>query len=364
MAAGTKAYGAACTAAFKTHTNNWETGGLNGTLLGSGDALEILLAGIPTPENDYQENEGVVAGIGIKRPGRIKTTKWEGSIKANALYACALRRMIAAWFGDETTTSLGSGAYSHLFVPLANSTIVGNWCHDDYVLSHDVPFCKVQSLEFDWEGVGAIPTMTVGLIGQREYSDNTGSNTHTVMTNGTVTLPTQPTTLYPILGDGTSTVRMNDHTGAQLASGNQVNPSKVNLKFARKMESFFTDNLGPYGDEPQYGAWFDISGTIGFPTFSAAADWNRLIAQTPTKLDLQFDGDLIGGGFYWRWLFQYPWIRPKSEGVHKVDGPNVLSWEVQFMVEEALSHPSGMSFARPRMTITDTTSANHSTNGV
>ena len=182
------------------------------------------------------------------------------------------------------------------------------------------------------------------------------------MTTSVVTFPTMPTIRFPLLAPGTCTVRFNDASSGLLASGDRVYPNKISLSWKRKPEKTFAI-VTPYIDEPIYGAEFDCSGTIGFPRASAAAEWNRLIANTETKVDIAFTGSTIGGGITYKWFFEYPSVVPKPEGLWKPSKSNLLSYDVGFMVKEGLSNPSGMAFTRPRFTLTDNVNAYHYNNG-
>ena len=158
--------GATTIAGFRTHTNDWNSSN-TGAALTTGDAFEMRLEGVPKPKPIYSENVGVVGGVGLQRMG-LTLSKYElsGDIKVNGLFACnALSRMIACWFGAETTTSLGGSptAYSHLFTIATNSAFVGNWAYVENLLAHDSPMTKAQSLGFDWEP-GMQPVITVGLV--------------------------------------------------------------------------------------------------------------------------------------------------------------------------------------------------------
>ena len=359
----TFAVGAPAVAGFRTHTNNWNTTN-TGVALTTGDALEFLLDGAPTTKPVYAENASVYGGVGVQRAGLgASKLEWEGPVKFNGMFLSALSRFFALFFGTETTASLGSGAYSHLFTLAVNSQMVGNFAWIDNLLCHDIPMCKVQSLEFEFEA-GQIPTVTVGLIGKRELTDGSGANTLAGMTTTAITFPSQPAIRYPLLSSGVSTFRLNTASGALLASGDAMNPSGIKLSFQRKMEKRFTNLNTPYCDEPVCGGWFEIGGSMTFPTIAAAAEWNRIVGQTECKLDVEFTGSTIGGGITYEWFFEFPSIFPTGDGAPKPSGPNLLGYELPFTAYSAISHPSGMSFALPRFTVTDNVSANHGTNGV
>lgn len=364
MATTAAQVGATLLAGFRTHTNDWNATN-TGAALTTTDALEIRPEGIPHMEAEYAPNLGVYGGVGMQRIGlSVATYKCMGPIKINGLFSChALARLIACWFGAEETTLLGSGAYSHVLTIAANSPYVGNFAYRENQLCHDIPMTKVDEVDFEWEP-GQIPTVTVTINGKRELVDGSGLNTFAGMTTSAITFPTQPAILYPILAPSTCTVRFNTASGGLLTASDVPvqGVTKISLSFKRKPEMVYSNLNTPYPDEPIYGPDFEVSGTLGFSRQAAVAEWNRLIGQTETKLDIAFTGTTIGGGYTYKWLFEFPSIIPQSSGAPSVSARGVLSYDLQFSAYEALANPSGMAFVRPRMTIVDIATANHVTN--
>lgn len=353
-----------CMSGFRTHTNDWESSN-TGAALTTGDALPLTLSGIMQTEVEYSENDAVIGGVGLRREPIVRTYKCEGTAKFTNLFACnGIARMIACWFGAEAAqSSLGSGAYLHLFTIAANTEYVGDFAVYDNLLVHDFTMTKIESLEFEWE-YGAIPTVTVGMVAKREYTDGSTLNTSSTLTRTLVTLPTQPATLYPILASGStaSTIRLKDQSGTTLASGDQVYASKVNLKFMRKFDRLFSDRNTPYIDEPVGGDWLDVSGSIGFTNHRTLAEFTRIASGTATKLDISFIGGTIGGSNTWKWLFEYPIVYPTGD-LPKLSKPGVPPFDFAFSAYDATTQPTGMAFTLPRLSITDNINGRHYLNG-
>jgi len=74
--------------------------------------------------------------------------------------------------------------------------------------------------------------------------------------------------------------------------------------------------------------------------------WNAMTAQ---KAKLYFTGDLISGAYYYSVALYLPRLRLVSAPEVKLDG--IIKNELMFVMEEAASAPTGMSYARKYMEI-------------
>lgn len=360
MGLATYAIGAPAVAGFRFHTNDWNSTN-TGAALTTGDGFELLPSGVPRTTVMMSEVDSVTGGVGIKRYPVKGSEEFKGSLKMPASYS-GPQRMIAGFYGADTTSSLGSGAYSHLLTFTNNSTYSGTLAWTDNLVCHDCSMTKIESYGVDWKE-GALGVFEFGVVGKRELIDGSGANTLSSV-NSNCTLPSQPAIRYMIISSAQCTVRIRNAADGALAAGHVYYPNAISLKFARELKRRKTSHNLPYIDEPLVGNWIPVTGTISFPIWDLIQDWTDIVAGTEKKMDIAFVGTTIGGGFTWKYLWEFPSVYIKSDGLPDLNNPDLLELSFPFTAHTANSAPTGMAFTTPRLTITDTTAASHLTNGV
>ncbi len=357
MSLTTFSQGRAAKAGYKLVTSyDWDTG--TGVELGAGDGLELLPSGTPKTEIGAIENQGL-CGAGVQLAKLVGTESVSGSPSFNFAYY-DVRRLIMSAYGAETVADLTGGAYSHLATIDEINSNVGSFAWPDKLVAHDIENCKVGGYEATFEE-GALGVFKPDLLGRRELTDGSGSNT--LATLAAVTLPTAPTTRYVLHPQ--FTVRMNAASGSALAGGDVIKPSKITIKLERGWASRRTTANGLFIDAPVGGAWIKTSLALDFPINEVAAHYGWMRALTELKCDVVASGSAIGAsGFNDQYKWEWPLLQVDASGWPDLNTPDLLTITLNGEGHTARdSLTSGMLFSGHRLTIQDNEAISHLTNG-
>jgi hypothetical protein len=364
MALTSFALGSKSFAAAKFHSNDWNSTN-TGTALGTGDGFEMLPSGAPRTTIVWADNESLPGGAALMHPRVKRQEMVEGSFTINAIFTHGLRP-IASWWGAEAVAAGGGTGYVHTFTLSPSSTYVYNLLWSDNLVAHDIPMCKTESLSFNWDDAN-LGTVEIGVIGKRELIDDSGATT---LANAEANITIPSVIEHVVISDAQCVVRINNQTAGALGTTSSwgtadvICPNAISLDFVRSYKRRFTSCAAPYMNEPVGTDWIDISGSITLPIWTVTQIMADIVAGTPQKMDIVFTGAAIGGGDFYEWKFEFPYVTIDSDGLPDLATADLSEITIPFVAHTAFANPTGMAFALPQLTVTDATAAVHVTNGV
>ena len=152
---------------------------------------------------------------------------------------------------------------------------------------------------------------------------------------------------------------INTQAGDALDSGDAVELSDLGADFERAMSAKIVMGASQIANPKESG--FTIPVKLRFPDADSAkvAYLASFIAMTAMKMSLTFTGRVISGTHAYGLSVYYP--RLKFTGPPDVKHADLMDAGAEFIAEEAAAAPSGMSYVRPYLTITNTRATAYTT---
>lgn len=207
----------------------------------------------------------------------------------------------------------------------------------------EVPTAKISGLTITGE-VGAKPLqLAIETIGINKVAD---SVINTLATFSSVTMPTGAD-LNPVMFSHLA-FRMNAQSGAALAGGDVILPSKFSLSLKRKLKGEYTgayrttgSNIQDLIDEPTNDGMPELKLTLEFPTHSAATYLTALGSDSRYKMDIAATGALLNATYYYKHLWQFPHLQLIT--ADPTDDQGRIKQPLEFLIHGVATAPTGMT---------------------
>lgn len=271
-------------------------------------------------------------------------TKLDASVTAYLRYNDeVLLSMIAALFGTAgvpTTHSAGTLSKDHilkiakqtdgLFFTLAAKLGTG--------FVEEIPSWKIEKCEFTWE-TGKPVQVKISGPGIDLVAD---SAVNTLSTFNSVTILETANRGYM----GQTVFRMNDASGAALANGDKIGPSKVTLSLERKLTGVYGSYVDAGAgrdliDEPTNDGLFSATIAITFPRLSSNIGRLKIKGNTSQKMDITMTGPIIEGAIPYLMTWTLPNLKPKKNANPHKQG--IIENTREYDVLGATTAPAGMT---------------------
>jgi hypothetical protein len=144
---------------------------------------------------------------------------------------------------------------------------------------------------------------------------------------------------------GQTVFRMNDQSGAALAVGDKIGPSKAVLTLERKLTGVYGSYVDAGSgrdliDEPTNDGMFSASLVLTFPRLKDNVGRLKIKTNTPQKMDITCTGPTIEAAIPYTITFQMPHLKPKKNANPHKQG--ILDNTREYEVLGATTAPSGM----------------------
>jgi len=303
---------------------------------GAGDGLLIKSESLKATIEHLQDDSLGLPFIQRTDPGNIAVA---GSIEAYLRYE-GLDVAIALAMGTAgTPDDAGNGAYSNEYV-MADDLIglfatIAKKMKSDKV--HEFPSVKIHGFKISAE-MNAPVIITLDCIANIL---ELASVTNTTTTMGNLTYPDKGNR---IIMNTSTTVRINDEDGAALDADDKIYPSGFELTFSRPVEGDQLGSASGVNEPAPSGIPEPPELVMHFPRYDDTnhqyfVDWD---AFTRKKMDISFQGALIGGANYYGFTINFPNLKVKDPEA-LVSSPGKIPATVPFICLGTDSAPTGMT---------------------
>lgn len=269
---------------------------------GAGDGVLFTSFALKQTIDNLKDKAFGIKKIISSDPGKVAVA---GSLVADLRYE-GLDTIIALCMGTAgTPTEEGIGpAYTYTYKLADNITglfaTIAALKKSDVVFEY--PACKIRGMKIAGKMNEAL-MITIDIMGDREVLNST-INTYTTM--AAVTYPDEGHRIIMNMNQSCY-MRINDASGAALASGNEIAVSDFELSWAWAMEQIFsTKSQG--GSEPLDNEFPTCALTLNLPQYNDEnaqffLDWD---AATPKKIEICFKGPLIADTYFYQMIIDFP----------------------------------------------------------
>lgn len=324
-------YGSQISTGIKRGTAGWNTA----ETLGANNLLIINSESI-TGGSQVIANTGLSGDAWGTQP-LLGSKVVGGSLDCPFLFGNSVDLLWALAMGDGggSPTNLGSGAYTHVLDLADSHSEYFNIAFDKIVSVHEIPSAVINSISFTAEAQ-SLPAVTCDIIG----SDLSvaGQSLASV-----TSLDTTGDTYH--LNLNKAKFRINARTGASLTDADVELISEFTLTLNNNFARDYTANTDCDGiiRLPTRQGQPLVTLAFTFPEYDTNKWRTGFEARTDYKIDLEFCGPAIGGGFEYSYLFQFPNCRIVEIPDNSIGGPDRLPNRVVMQAFDVASAPSGMS---------------------
>jgi hypothetical protein len=271
----------------------------------------------------------------------LRTTEnIQDSVSGNLRYQGWDVLLALALGSASSPTLLGSGAYSNVYSPASSiadyfATLAmkkspnanGLW---------EIPSAQLTGFEITAK-VGELAKIKFDYMGNKIETDELDAVNSPVTMNSV----TYPTTSNVTRLDTSSKMRMNAQAGAGLADSDKIYPLGFSLKYSRPFEACYeigSNNMR----QPVQSGFSEAILTMNFDKYNMDTFMNALDAETQYKMDILFQGNLIGGTYYYQLRIDIPKIIFTTADA-PIGGPGKIPHNVTGRCLGVDAAPTGMS---------------------